>query len=252
MNVKDERFSRLIPVFGEEGIEKLNKSHVAVFGIGGVGGFVCEALVRGGIGEITIVDHDTVAESNLNRQIIALSSNIGEQKTTVMKERLLSINPDVIVHEKPVFYLPETADEFDFSDFDYVVDAVDTVTAKKLIILRSKELNIPVISSMGTGNKTDASSFRVADIYSTKVCPLARIMRHELKKLNIDSLKVVYSEEEPKTMVESQAPFGSQALSESQAPTNKKTAPASTSFVPGVAGLIIAGEVIKDLSYSIV
>ena len=150
MNVKDERFSRLIPVFGEEGIEKLNKSHVAVFGIGGVGGFVCEALVRGGIGEITIVDHDTVAESNLNRQIIALSSNIGEQKTTVMKERLLSINPEVIVHEKPVFYLPETADEFDFSDFDYVVDAVDTVTAKKLIILRSKELNIPVISSMGS------------------------------------------------------------------------------------------------------
>lgn len=243
MNVKDERFSRLIPVFGEEGIEKLNKSHVAVFGIGGVGGFVCEALVRGGIGEITIVDHDTVAESNLNRQIIALSSNIGEQKTTVMKERLLSINPDVIVHEKPVFYLPETADEFDFSDFDYVVDAVDTVTAKKLIILRSKELNIPVISSMGTGNKTDASSFRVADIYSTKVCPLARIMRHELKKLNIDSLKVVYSEEESKTQNINIDPTGL---------SNKKTAPASTSFVPGVAGLIIAGEVIKDLSYSIV
>ena len=243
MNVKDERFSRLIPVFGEEGIEKLNKSHVAVFGIGGVGGFVCEALVRGGIGEITIVDHDTVAESNLNRQIIALSSNIGKQKTSVMKERLLEINPDIILHEKPVFYLPETADEFDFSDFDYVVDAVDTVTAKKLIILRSKELNIPVISSMGTGNKTDASSFRVADIYSTKVCPLARIMRHELKKLNIDSLKVVYSEEEPKTQ---------NINIESTGLSNKKTAPASTSFVPGVAGLIIAGEVIKDLSYSIV
>ena len=254
MNKKDERFSRLIPLFGEEGIEKLNKSHVAVFGIGGVGGFVCEALVRGGIGEITIVDHDTVAESNLNRQIIALSSNIGEQKTTVMKERLLSINPDVIVHEKPVFYLPETADKFDFSDFDYVVDAVDTVTAKKLIILRSKELNIPVISSMGTGNKTDASAFRVADIFSTKVCPLAKVMRHELKKLNIDSLKVVYSEEEPKTQNRSQTPFGSQAPTDTDSTnlSNKKTAPASASFVPGVAGLIIAGEVIKDLSYSIV
>jgi len=222
----EERYERLLPIFQETGINKLNTSHVAVFGIGGVGGYVCEALVRGGIKEITIVDHDTVAESNLNRQIIALRSTLGQLKVEVMKQRLKDIDPSVTVHDRDCFYLPENADEFDFSQYDYVVDAVDTVTAKKEIIKRCYEQNIPVISSMGTGNKTDASAFEVSDIYSTSVCPLARIMRHELKKLNIPSLKVVYSKEQPML---------------------KKATPASTSFVPGAAGLLIAGEVIKDL-----
>ncbi|MBO4310681.1 MAG: tRNA threonylcarbamoyladenosine dehydratase [Lachnospiraceae bacterium] len=229
MNTKEDRLSRLLPIFGEEALDKLNNSHVAVFGIGGVGGYVAEALVRGGIGEITIVDHDTVAASNLNRQIVALNSTIGMKKTEVMKARLLDINPELTIHARECFYLPETAGEFDFSEYDYVVDAVDTVTAKKEIIGRCKECNTPVISSMGTGNKTDPTLFKVSDIYSTKVCPLAKVMRHELKQMNIESLKVVYSEEEPKI---------------------KRATPASTSFVPGVAGLIIAGEVLKDLSYS--
>lgn len=222
----EERYSRLLPLFGEDKLSKITSSHVAVFGIGGVGGYVCEALVRGGIGEITIIDHDTVCESNLNRQLVALTSSIGKKKVDVMKERLLDINPALKIHVRDCFYLPETSDSFDFREYDYVCDAVDTVTAKINIIEKCKEAGVKVISSMGTGNKLDPASFEVADIKETSVCPLARVMRHELKKRNIDSLKVVYSKEEPLL---------------------KESTPSSASFVPGVAGLILAGEILKDL-----
>lgn len=222
----EERYSRLLPLFGEDKLSKITSSHVAVFGIGGVGGYVCEALVRGGIGEITIIDHDTVCESNLNRQLVALTSSIGKKKVDVMKERLLDINPALKIHVRDCFYLPETSASFDFREYDYVCDAVDTVTAKINIIEKCKEAGVKVISSMGTGNKLDPASFEVADIKETSVCPLARVMRHELKKRNIDSLKVVYSKEEPLL---------------------KESTPSSASFVPGVAGLILAGEILKDL-----
>lgn len=223
----EDKYSRLLPLFGEDSLAKLNKSHVAVFGIGGVGSYVAEALARGGIGEITLVDHDTVAESNINRQLVALSSTVGQSKVSVMAERIKDINPDIIVHEKEVFYLPETCNEFDFEDYDYVIDAVDNVTAKINLIENCNLSNTPIISSMGTGNKLHPELFEISDIYSTSVCPLAKVMRHELKKRGIASLKVVYSKEEP--LVKSQTP-------------------SSASFVPGVAGLILAGEVIKDLS----
>ena len=227
-------FSRTEALIGKEGLEKLKNARVAVFGIGGVGGYVVEALARSGVGELTLVDSDRVSESNINRQIIALHSTVGEYKTEVMAKRIKDINPDIRVVVKNVFYLPETAEEFDFSCYDYVVDAVDTVTAKLSIIERAKEANSPVISSMGTGNKLDASAFKVADIYKTNVCPLAKVMRRELKKRGIDKLKVVYSEEEAKSKgIEGEK--------------NGKPAPASISFVPPVAGLILAGEVIKDL-----
>lgn len=227
-------FSRTEALIGKEGLEKLKNARVAVFGIGGVGGYVVEALARSGVGELTLVDSDRVSESNINRQIIALHSTVGEYKTEVMAKRIKDINPDIRVVVKNVFYLPETAEEFDFSCYDYVVDAVDTVTAKLSIIERAKEANIPVISSMGTGNKLDASAFKVADIYKTNVCPLAKVMRRELKKRGVDKLKVVYSEEEAKSKgIEGEK--------------NGKPAPASISFVPPVAGLILAGEVIKDL-----
>ena len=227
-------FSRTEALIGKEGLEKLKNARVAVFGIGGVGGYVVEALARSGVGELTLVDSDRVSESNINRQIIALQSTVGEYKTEVMKKRVEDINPTIRVIVKNIFYLPETAGEFDFSCYDYVVDAVDTVTAKLSIIERAKEANVPVISSMGTGNKLDASAFKVADIHKTSVCPLAKVMRRELKKRGIDKLKVVYSEEEPKSKgVEGEK--------------NGKPAPASISFVPPVAGLILAGEVVKDL-----
>lgn len=222
----EERYSRLTPIFGEEGINKLKNCHVAVFGIGGVGGHAAEALVRGGIGEITIVDNDTVNESNLNRQIIALTSTIGRKKIDVMRERLLDINPSLKINCYDCFYLPETESEFDFSEYDYVIDAVDTVTAKLSIIVKCNECGTPVISSMGTGNKINPTVFEVEDIYKTSVCPLARVMRKELKERQIQSLKVVYSKEEPLV---------------------KGAVPASASFVPGVAGMILAGEVIKEL-----
>lgn len=227
-------FSRTEALIGKEGLEKLKNARVAVFGIGGVGGYVVEALARSGVGELTLVDSDRVSKSNINRQIIALQSTVGEYKTEVMKKRVEDINPTIRVIVKNIFYLPETAGEFDFSCYDYVVDAVDTVTAKLSIIERAKDANVPVISSMGTGNKLDASAFKVADIHKTSVCPLAKVMRRELKKRGIDKLKVVYSEEEPKSKgVEGEK--------------NGKPAPASISFVPPVAGLIIAGEVVKDL-----
>ena len=224
-----QEFLRTAMLIGEKALEKLSSSRVAIFGVGGVGSYVVEALARSGVGEFDLIDNDTVNITNINRQIIATHDTIGRDKVEVAKERILSINPSAKVNAHKVFYLPETAEEFDFSQYDYIVDAVDTVTAKIDIIVNAKENNIPVISSMGTGNKLDPTQFKVADIYETSVCPLARVMRRELKKRGIDSLKVLYSKEEPKTQ------------------DAEERTPSSIAFVPSVAGLIIAGEVIKDL-----
>ena len=229
-------WERTAMLIGEEAVNHLEGCHVAVFGIGGVGGYVTEALARSGVGKITIVDHDTVSETNLNRQIIATRSTIGQYKTKVMKARLEDINPELQIIEKACFFLPENAKEFDFREYDYVVDAVDTVTAKLAIIGAAKEAGTPVISSMGTGNKLDASYFRIADISKTDVCPLAKVMRRELKKRNITDVKVLYSTEKPILP-------GKQSTDEE----SKKTIPGSISFVPSVAGLLLAGEVIRDL-----
>ena len=228
-------FSRTELIFGEEAINRLSKMRVAVFGLGGVGGYALEALARSGVGTLDIIDCDTVNVTNINRQIIALQSTLGQRKTDVFEQRIADINPMCTVNKHDVFYLPENADAFDFSVYDYVVDAVDTVSAKLDIIQRCKRLGVRVISSMGTGNKTEPTRLMVADIYDTSVCPLARVMRHELKKRGIDSLKVVYSEEKP---AEAENP----ARAESGKPI-----PGSTAFVPPAAGLIIASEVIKDL-----
>lgn len=221
-----EQFSRTELLLGEAAIEKLNKSRVIIFGVGGVGGYVAEALARSGVGNITIVDKDTVSESNINRQIIALHSTVGRDKVEVLKERMEDINPDINVDARRCFFLPDNAEEFDFSKYDYVVDAVDTVTAKLQIIVQAKEANVPVISAMGAGNKVCPEKFEVADIYKTEVCPLAKVMRRELKKRGIKKLKVVYSKEEP---------------------VYKGRTPGSIAFAPSVAGLIMAAEVVKDL-----
>ena len=245
-------FSRTELLLGKEAMDKLQNSRVAVFGIGGVGGYVCEALVRSGIGAFDLIDDDKVCLTNLNRQIIATKKTVGQYKTEVMRDRILEINPkaEVIIHN--CFYLPENADDFDFSEYDYVVDAVDTVTAKLELIMRAKESGTPVISSMGAGNKLDASAFRVADIYKTKVCPLAKVMRRELKKRGVKKLKVVYSEEQPIRPVEDMAiscrshcicPPGAKHKC-----TERRDIPGSVAFVPSVVGLIIAGEVVKDLT----
>ena len=226
MENTENRFSRTEALLGEEAMEKLKKARVAVFGIGGVGGHVVEALVRSGVGAVDIVDSDKVCLSNLNRQIIATESSIGKYKVDVMKERILDINPEAVVNVHKCFYLPETKDEFDFSQYSYVVDAVDTVTAKIQLVMEAAEAGVPIISSMGAGNKLDPTAFQVADIYKTSVCPLAKVMRRELKKRGIKKLKVVYSREQPVV---------------------KNAVPASVAFVPSVVGLIIAGEVIKDL-----
>ena len=242
-----EQLSRTAKLIGKENIERLASARVAVFGVGGVGGFTVEALARSGIGHIELIDHDTVALSNLNRQIIATRDTIGRDKVEVMKERILSINPDaeVVVHK--CFFLPENKDEFDFSKFTYVVDAVDTVTAKIAIIEEAKNAGVPVISSMGTGNKLDPTKFEVEDISKTSVCPLAKVMRRELKKRGISHVKVVYSKEEAITPTEENvAALGSEQNNE-VTEGRKKIAPGSISFVPSVAGLIIAGEVIKDI-----
>lgn len=228
-----ERLSRIGMMIGEEGIDKLKAARVAVFGVGGVGGFAVEALARSGVGTLDIIDSDTVAESNLNRQIIALHSTLGRPKVEVMAERIRDISPDITVNAHRCFFLPETADGFDFSQYDYVIDAIDTVTGKIAIIEKAKAAGVPVISAMGAGNKLDPTALRVADISKTSVCPLARVMRYELKKRGIKGVKVVYSEEQPFTASE-QTPHG-------------KPAPASNAFVPSVMGLIIAGEVIKDI-----
>ena len=227
MENTENRFSRTEALLGEQAMEKLKKARVAVFGIGGVGGHVVEALVRSGVGAVDIVDSDKVCLSNLNRQIIATESSIGKYKVDVMKERILDINPEAVVNVHKCFYLPETKDEFDFSQYSYVVDAVDTVTAKIQLVMEAAEACVPIISSMGAGNKLDPTAFQVADIYKTSVCPLAKVMRRELKKRGIKKLKVVYSREQPVV---------------------KNAVPASVAFVPSVAGLIIAGEVIKDLA----
>lgn len=221
-----EQFSRTAQLLGNENVENLFDKHVIVFGVGGVGGYVVEVLARSGIGKISIVDNDVVNESNINRQIIALHSTVGMQKVEVLKNRILDINPECQVFVYNQFFLPENSNDFDFSIYDYVVDAVDTVTAKIEIIKKSKESNVPVISSMGTGNKLNPMGFKVSDISKTKVCPLARVMRNELKKRGISKVKCVYSEENP--VIQTQTP-------------------ASVAFVPPVAGLLIASEVVKDL-----
>ncbi|MGN0354382.1 MAG: ThiF family adenylyltransferase [Muricoprocola sp.] len=246
-----DQFSRTRLLLGGAAMERLKNARVAVFGIGGVGGYVCEALVRSGVGEFDLIDSDTVSLTNLNRQIIATRKTVGQYKVDVMKERMQEINPDVKVHVYRCFFLPENAHEFPFEKYDYVVDAVDTVTAKLEIIMRAKENGVPVISSMGAGNKLDASQFKVADIYKTKVCPLAKVMRRELKKRGVKKLKVVYSEELPiKPAEETVAEYKEACQTEPSADPvgERRSLPGSVAFVPSVAGLILAGEVVKDLA----
>ncbi len=246
------QFSRTELLFGKEAMEKLYKARVAIFGIGGVGGFATEALVRSGIGEFDLIDDDKVCLTNLNRQIIATRKTVGRYKAEVMKERILEINPQAIVHVHKCFFLPETADEFDFAAYDYVIDAVDTVTAKIALVMKAQECNTPIISSMGAGNKLDGSQFKVADIYKTKVCPLAKVMRHELKKRHVKKLKVVYSEEKvTRPIVDMSISCRAHCICPPGAQhkcTEKRDIPGSTAFVPSIAGLIIAGEVIKDIA----
>ncbi len=237
-----ERFKRTELLLGSDALHKLNSKRVCVFGVGGVGGYVVEALVRAGIGHIDIVDKDVVSESNINRQIIASYKTIGISKVEAFKERIKDINPDCEVIAHNCFYLPETRDEFDFSQYDYVVDAVDTVTAKIDIIMQAKNSNTPVISAMGAGNKLDPTMFEVADIYKTSMCPLAKVMRRELKKRQVKNLKVVYSKEVPITPNVSE-----EELLKEMEETKKRSIPGSISFVPSVAGLILASEVVKDL-----
>ncbi|MGN1136731.1 MAG: ThiF family adenylyltransferase [Oscillospiraceae bacterium] len=230
-----DQFSRTKLIFGEEAMKKLANARVAVFGVGGVGGFAVEALARSGVGALDIIDNDTVALTNLNRQIIALHSTIGEYKVDVAAKRVLDINPEIKLKAYKTFFTPETADEFDFSEYDYVIDAIDTVTGKIELVMKAKAANTPIICSMGAGNKLDPTAFEVADIYKTSVCPLARVMRYELKKRGVKHLKCVYSREQPITPLPTDEASG------------KRQTPGSCAFVPSVAGLIIAGEVIKDL-----
>ncbi len=234
----EEMYARTAMLLGEEAIEKLKSSRVAVFGIGGVGGYVAEALVRAGVGTLNLIDNDVVCESNLNRQIIATRSAIGQPKVEVMASRIKDINPKCKVNVHQCFYLPETAGQFDFSKYDYVVDAIDTVTGKIQLVMQAKAAGVPIISCMGTGNKLDPTRLEIADIYKTSVCPLAKVMRRELKTRGVDSLKVLYSKEEPRKPV---------ITYESDVPETRRATPGSVSFVPSVAGLIIAGEVVKDI-----
>ena len=223
----NSEFSRTENLIGANALEKLKKCHIAVFGVGGVGGFVVEALARAGVGTIDLIDSDCVDITNLNRQIIALHSTIGKQKVAVMRDRVLDINPNAMVNIFPMLFLPENSSQFDFSKYDYVVDAIDNVTAKIELVVKCQEAGTPIIASMGTGNKLDPTKFEISDIYKTSVCPLAKVMRYELKKRGVKKLKVLYSKENP-------------------IKTADRT-PASISFVPSAAGLIIAGEVIKDI-----
>ena len=246
------QFSRTQLLLGAPAMELLAKSKVAIFGVGGVGGYVCEALVRSGVGSFDLIDDDKVCLTNLNRQVLATRETVGKYKAEVMKERMLSINPHADITVRKCFFLPENADEFPFDEYDYVVDAIDTISGKIEIVLKAQALNVPVISAMGAGNKLDASRFMVADIYETHMDPLARIMRHELKKRGVKSLKVVYSDEKPVRPLEDMSiscrthcicPPGA-----AHKCTERRDIPGSTAFVPAVAGLIIAGEVVKDLS----
>lgn len=232
----DNYFSREELLIGKEAIEILKNSRVAVFGVGGVGGFVVEVLARCGVGTIDVIDNDVVDPSNINRQIIATVDTIGQEKVNVVEQRIRSINPNAVVNKHRCFFLPETAKDFDFTRFDYVVDAIDTVSGKIEIILQAKKAEVPVISCMGAGNKLDPTAFVVTDIYKTSVCPLARVMRQKLKKLGVQDLKVVYSTE--KAMKPNYPP---------DMPPQRKVAPGSVAFVPSVAGIIAGGEVIKDL-----
>lgn len=233
-------FSRTQILLGGDAMEKLKKSRVAVFGVGGVGGYAVEALVRSGVGTIDIFDNDTVSVTNINRQIIATCDTVGRSKVDVCRERALSINPDVTVNAHNCFFMPENSAEFDFTVYDYVIDAIDTVTGKIEIIMRAEEAGVPVISSMGAGNKLDPTQFEVADIYKTEMCPLARTMRYELRRRGVKKLKVVYSKEKPVK------PANSHADDET-----RRAVPGSVAFVPAVAGLIAAGEAVKDIAFSV-
>ena len=246
------QFSRTELLYGKEAMEKLQNARVAVFGVGGVGGYVCEALVRSGVYHFDLIDDDKVCLTNLNRQIIATRKTVGKYKAEVMRDRMLEINPDADIAVHKCFFLPENADEFPFDQYNYIVDAVDTVTAKIELVMKAKEKNVPIISSMGAGNKLDPSAFKVSDIYKTKVDPLARVLRRELKKRGVRKLKVVYSEEQPIRPIEDMSiscrthcicPPGAKHKC-----TERRDIPGSTAFVPSVVGLIIAGEIIKDLT----
>ena len=246
------QFSRTQLLYGPEAMEKLAASRVAVFGIGGVGGYVVEALARSGVGALDLIDDDRVCLTNINRQIIATRKTVGKYKVDVAEERVHDINPDCTVRAYRTFFLPETQDQFDFNDYDYVVDAIDTVTGKLAIIVKAKEADVPVISSMGAGNKLNASMFEVADIYKTSICPLAKVMRRECRKRGIDSLKVVYSKEIPRRPLEDMSISCRQHCicppGTARKCTERRDIPGSTAFVPSVVGLIIAGEVINDLT----
>lgn len=231
-----EKYQRTELLIGQDGIEKLNNSCVAVFGLGGVGSYIAEALARSGVGKLILVDNDIVCESNINRQLIALNSTIGKPKVNVCAERISDINTDIKAVPLQMFYTAENADSFDMNGIDYIADAIDTVSSKLELIERADKMNIPIISCMGTGNKLDPTKFEVTDIYKTSVCPLARVMRHELKKRKIKKLKVLYSTEPPVI---------NKAVPEIR---NKKVSPGSIAFVPSVAGLIIAGEIVKDIT----
>ena len=238
----EDQFSRTRLLLGKDAMEKLKNARIAVFGIGGVGGYTVEALARSGVGALDLIDNDTINLSNLNRQIVATHSTIGKYKVDAAAERVLDINPDIQVRTYRTFYLPDTADQFDFRQYDYIVDAIDTVTAKLLLITNAKAVNVPIICSMGTGNKLDPTRFEVTDLAKTTMCPLARIMRKECHKRGIDHVKVLYSKEDALTPLDDDGnpipgPEGS----------SRRSLPGSVAFVPSVAGLIIAGEVIKDL-----
>ena len=246
------QFSRTQLLLGKEAMDALSASRVAVFGIGGVGGYVCEALVRSGVGAFDLIDDDKICLTNLNRQLIATRSTVGKYKVDVMEARMKDINPDVDIRTHKCFFLPENADEFPFSEYDYTVDAVDTVSAKLSLAVKAQEAGVPIISSMGAGNKLDATAFRVADIYKTSMDPLARVMRRELKKRGVKKLKVVYSQEQPIRPVEDMSiscrthcicPPGAKHKC-----TERRDIPGSTAFVPSVVGLIIAGEIVRDIS----
>lgn len=235
-----DKFSRMRLIYGEEAMEKLANSRAAVFGVGGVGGYAVEGLIRSGLGAIDIIDNDKVSVSNINRQIIATTKTLGEYKTDAARERILSINPEAKVNTYNIFYSPETSAQFDFSRYDYIVDAIDSVTGKIELVMQANNYSVPIISSMGAGNKTDPTAFEVTDIYKTSVCPLARVMRHELKKRGIKQLKVVYSKEKPLIPVS--------ADENGTLASSRKQVPGSTAFVPSVVGLIIAGTVVNDLT----
>ena len=237
----EDQFARTRILLGDKAVDRLAQARVAIFGIGGVGGYVCEALARSGVGALDLIDSDKVSLTNINRQIIATHDTLGRYKTEVMRERILSVNPQADVRTYQCFFLPETAEQFSFAQYDYVVDAVDTVTAKIALVLKAEAEKVPIISSMGAGNKLDAGAFQVADIYETKICPLAKVMRRELRKRQVEHLKVVYSQEEPVRLVGARM----------DGQEKRRAIPGSVAFVPSVAGLMIAGEVVKDLVSSV-